>query len=198
MLKPSSTPHKDRKLDRKWVVYDEKGNAQLNPKYFFVAFFAVGALVVTLIVTSMVHQDSKIAALKAQASLPITAVVVKAGTGMKTGLEFRVTDSKKIEAFKIALQTVKDPYTNRSGNDPIELIIEGPDSSKFAVPGSGGYVNFSIKSTDPMAFSCYLDSKHLGDLRCTFKLSFGEAGQFRTKGLHSWIRNLDPSPETSP
>jgi hypothetical protein len=164
-----------------------------NPQYVAkVAFFAVGALIVTLIVTSMVHQDRKIAALKAQANLPITAVVVKAGTGMKTGLEFRVTDSKQIEAFKIALQTVKDPYTNRSGSYPIELIIKGPDGSKFAVTGSGGYVNFSIESTDPMAFGCSLDSKHPSDLRCTFQLSFGSAGQFRTKGLHAWIRNLGP------
>jgi len=42
-----------------------------NPQYVAkVAFFAVGALMVTLIVTSMVHQDRKIAALKAQANLP--------------------------------------------------------------------------------------------------------------------------------
>ena len=47
-----------------------------NPQYVAVAFFAVGALIVTLIVTSMVHQGRKIAALKAQANLPITAVVV--------------------------------------------------------------------------------------------------------------------------
>ena len=83
MLKPSSTP--------------------LNQKYVAVAIFAVGALIVSLIVTSMVNQDSKIAALKAQANLPITAVAVKAGKGMKTGLEFRVTDPKRIEAFKIEI-----------------------------------------------------------------------------------------------
>ena len=170
-----------------------------NQRNVKIGFFAVGALIVTLIVTSMVHQDRKIAALKAQANLPITAVVVKAGTGMKTGLEFRVTDSKQIEAFKIALQTVKDPYMNRSGNDPIELIIENPDGSKFTVPGPnwGGYVHLSIESADPMAFQCSLDSKHPGDLQCIFKISIGSAGQFRTKGLHTWLRNLGPSPETS-
>jgi len=121
-----------------------------NPQYVAkVAFFAVGALIVTLIVTSKVHQGRKIAALKAQANLPITAVVVKAGTGMKTGLEFRVTDSKQIEAFKIALQTVKDPYTNRSGSYPIELIIKGPDGSEFTVPGGEGMCNFLSKAPTP-------------------------------------------------
>jgi len=166
-----------------------------NPQYAAkVSLFDVGALIVTLIVTSKVHQGRKIAALKAQANLPITAVVVKAGTGMKTGLEFRVTDSKQIEAFKIALQTVKDPYTNRSGSYPIELIIKGPDGSKFAVTGSGGYVQLSIESADPMAIECSLDSEHPGDLRCTFIFAQGiiKMGQFRTKGLHAWIRNLGP------
>ena len=48
-----------------------------NPQYVAkVALFALGALIVTLIVTSKVHQGRKIAALKAQANLPITAVVV--------------------------------------------------------------------------------------------------------------------------
>jgi len=174
-------------------VYDEKGNAQLNQKYVAIAFFAVGALIVTLIVTSMVHQDRKIAALKAQANLPITAVVVKAGTGMKTGLEFRVTDSKQIEAFKMALQTVKNPYWNRPGSS-IELIIKGPDGSEFTVPGGGGYVQLSIESADPMAIKCSLDSEHPGNLRCTFIFAQGiiRMGQFRTKGLHAWIRNLGP------
>ena len=165
-----------------------------NPQYVAkVAFFAVGALIVTLIVTSMVHQDRKIAALKAQANLPITAVVVKAGTGMKTGLEFRVTDSKQIEAFKMALQTVKNPYWNRPGSS-IELIIKGPDGSEFTVPGGGGYVQLSIESADPMAIKCSLDSEHPGDLRCTFIFAQGiiRMGQFRTKGLHAWIRNLGP------
>jgi hypothetical protein len=165
-----------------------------NPQYVAkVAFFAVGALIVTLIVTSKVHQGRKIAALKAQANLPITAVVVKAGTGMKTGLEFRVTDSKQIEAFKIALQTVKNPYWNRPGSS-IELIIKGPDGSEFTVPGGGGYVQLSIESADPMAIECSLDSEHPGDLRCTFIFAQGiiKMGQFRTKGLHAWIRNLGP------
>ena len=120
-----------------------------NPQYVAkVAFFAVGALIVTLIVTSKVHQGRKIAALKAQANLPITAVVVKAGTGMKTGLEFRVTDSKQIEAFKIALQTVKNPYWNRPGSS-IELIIKGPDGSEFTVPGGEGMCNFLSKAPTP-------------------------------------------------
>jgi hypothetical protein len=165
-----------------------------NPQYAAkVALFAVGALIVTLIVTSKVHQGRKIAALKAQANLPITAVVVKAGTGMKTGLEFRVTDSKQIEAFKIALQTVKNPYWNRPGSS-IELIIKGPDGSEFTVPGGGGYVQLSIESADPMAIECSLDSEHPGDLRCTFIFAQGiiKMGQFRTKGLHAWIRNLGP------
>ncbi|MDE0965459.1 MAG: hypothetical protein OSB73_20215 [Candidatus Latescibacteria bacterium] len=165
-----------------------------NPQYVAkVALFAVGALIVTLIVTSKVHQGRKIAALKAQASLPITAVVVKAGTRMKTGLEFRVTDSKQIEAFKIALQTVKNPYWNRPGSS-IELIIKGPDGSEFTVPGGGGYVQLSIESADPMAIKCSLDSEHPGDLRCTFIFAQGiiRMGQFRTKGLHAWIRNLGP------
>jgi hypothetical protein len=165
-----------------------------NPQYVAkVALFAVGALIVTLIVTSKVHQGRKIAALKAQANLPITAVVVKAGTGMKTGLEFRVTDSKQIEAFKIALQTVKNPYWNRPGSS-IELIIKGPDGSEFTVPGGGGYVQLSIESADPMAIKCSLDSEHPGDLRCTFIFAQGiiKMGQFRTKGLHAWIRNLGP------
>ena len=165
-----------------------------NPQYVTkVAFFAVGALIVPLIVTSKVHQGRKIAALKAQANLPITAVVVKAGTGMKTGLEFRVTDSKQIEAFKIALQTVKNPYWNRPGSS-IELIIKGPDGSEFTVPGGGGYVQLSIESADPMAIECSLDSEHPGDLRCTFIFAQGiiKMGQFRTKGLHAWIRNLGP------
>jgi hypothetical protein len=165
-----------------------------NPQYVAkVALFAVGALIVTLIVTSKVHQGRKIAALKAQANLPITAVVVKAGTGMKTGLEFRVTDSKQIEAFKIALQTVKNPYWNRPGSS-IELIIKGPDGSEFTVPGGGGYVQLSIESADPMAIECSLDSEHPGDLRCTFIFAQGiiKMGQFRTKGLHAWIRNLGP------
>jgi hypothetical protein len=120
----------------------------MNPQYVAVEIFAVGALIVTLIVTSMVHQDRKIAALKAQANLPITAVVVKAGTGMKTGLEFRVTDSKQIEAFKIALQTVNNPYTNLPGSS-IELIIKGSDGSEFAVPEGEGMCTFLSKAPTP-------------------------------------------------
>ena len=51
-----------------------------------------------LLIVCMVGCDGKgkIAALKAQASLPITAVVVKAGTRMKTG---SITDPEKYWSF---------------------------------------------------------------------------------------------------